>query len=94
MAAHQPLQSENEQIFHIETADGEDASSIIHLSPEDQSALLTPQKWHRIGFTHSSVPLPLREALGEACGNLPQLRLQVLAERTFPVDGLEHLRLV
>jgi len=49
----------------------------------------------KIGFTHSSSSLiHLQELLGEACGNLPQLGLEVLAERTFPVNGLEHLRLV
>ena len=37
-----PSQPENEQSFHIETADGEDASTIIHLFPEDQSALFDP----------------------------------------------------
>lgn len=40
------VQSENEQIFPIETADGEDASSIIHLFHEVQSALFAPLgKW-------------------------------------------------
>jgi hypothetical protein len=32
--------------------------------------------------------------LGEARGNLPKFRLKVLAERTFPVNGLEHSGLV
>jgi hypothetical protein len=36
--------NQKKQIFHIETADGEDASSIIHLFPEDQSALFDPSE--------------------------------------------------
>ena len=79
---------------HIETADGEDASSIIHLFSETNQHILT-RKNLGIESTHSSTPCHLyREALGEACGNLLQLGLEVLAESTFPLDGVEQVSLV
>lgn len=41
---------------------------------------------------HASTPL--REALGEASGNLLELRLKLLAERTFPVNLVKQIGLV
>lgn len=43
----------NEHVFLIETADGEDASSIIHLFSKTNQRFLDPQE-HRIDNTHSS----------------------------------------
>ncbi len=82
----------NEQIFHIETADGEDASSIIHLFSKTNQHFSVIQNIG-IDSTHSSDLLTRLgdEALGEALRNLLELSLEFLAKRTFPVDLVEHV---
>lgn len=64
--------------FPIETADGEDASSIIHLISETDQHTFYPAKTRKREYPLLE-KLPLHEGLGEVCSNILQLALQVLA---------------